>query len=189
MPYTEVQEFALANIVRVEVETEEAVPKQYRLTDVATDAEVTAYVSEGKKEELRVKNTIKAQNDMEDIVKGYDIKLISATMIAELLALVDGGTLRYTGEEPNQELAGYDAPVIGVPVKRTLFTLHVYTEEKDADGTTMSYVKFTYKHCKGKPVNYIQKDGSFFVPEFLAASRPKQGESPVSIDFLKELPA
>lgn len=189
MPYTEVQEFALANIVRVEVETEEAVPKQYRLTDVATEAEVTAYVSEGKEAELRVKNTIKAQNNMEDIVKGYGVKLVAATMIAELLALVDGGTLRYTGVEPAQELAGYDAPPIGAPVNRTLFTLHIYTEEKDADSATVSYVKFTYKHCKGKPVNYVQKDGEFFVPEFLAESRPKRGESPVSIDFLKELPA
>lgn len=189
MSYTEVQEFALANIVRVEIETEEATPKLYRLTDVATEAEVTAYVSEGKEEELRVKNTIKAQNNTEDIVKGYDTKLIAATMVPELLALVDGGTLRYTGEEPARELAGYDAPPIGAPVNRTLFTLSIYTEEKDADGSTTSYVKFTYKHCKGKPVNYVQKDGEFFVPEFLAKSRPKRGESPVSIDFLTELPA
>jgi len=88
MAYEKVKEFALANIVRVDIETEEETPKQYRLTDVATEAEITAFISEGQEQELRVKNTIKAQNNTEDIVKGYNIRLLSATMIAEILALV-----------------------------------------------------------------------------------------------------
>src|SRR5690554_2350067 len=99
MSYTEVKEFPLANIVRVEIETEEETPAQYRLTDVASEAEITAYVSEGEEKELRVKNVIKAQNKTEDIVMGYDIKLVSATMVPEILALVDGGALRYDGTE------------------------------------------------------------------------------------------
>ena len=187
--YENVEEFALANIVRVEVETEEEVPKQYRLTDVATEAEVIAFVSEGNESELRVKNTIKAQNKTENIVKGYDIKLLAASMVPQILALIDGGALRYTGTEPDLVLAGYDAPVVGVPVTRKPFTLKVYTEEKDTDGSTLSYVCFKYLHCKGTPVNYTNQDGQFFVPEMSAKSRPKSGESPVSIDFLATLPA
>ena len=97
MAYTDVKEFPLANIVRVEIETEDETQKQYRLTDVASEAEITAYVSEGEEKELRVKNTIKAQNKTEDIVMGYDIKLVSATMVPEILALVDGGALTYDG--------------------------------------------------------------------------------------------
>src|SRR5690554_1318930 len=100
MAFEIVKEFPLANIVRVEIETEETTPKQYRLTDVASEAEVTAFVSAGTENELRRKNTIKAQNKTEDIVKGYDVRLVSATMIAEILALIDGGTLRHTGTEP-----------------------------------------------------------------------------------------
>jgi hypothetical protein len=188
MAYTVPVELSLANIARVEIETEETTPKQYRLTDVASEAEVTAYVSEGEEKELRVKNVIKAQNKTEDIVMGYDIKLVSATMIAEILALVDGGTLRFDETEP-KKVVGYDAPAIGTPVERTPFTLNIYTEEKDADGSTVSYVKFKYLHCKGKPTNYSLKDGEFFVPELTAKSRPKKGEEPVSIDFLDELPA
>lgn len=175
-------EFPLANIARVEIVTEEEVPKEYRLTDVATDADVIAYVSQGEEKELRVKNVIKAQNNTEDIVMGYDIKLISATMIPEILALVDGGTW-----DPVEK--SYAAPPIGVPVKRKSFTMNIYTEEKDGDGSTISYVKFTYKNCKGKPVNYILKDGEFFVPEMNATSRPKIGQSPVNFIIIDELPA
>lgn len=188
MAYEIVKEYPLANIVRVEIETEEETPKKYRLTDVASEAEVTAYVSEGQEQELRVKNVIKAQNNTEDIVKGYDIRLVSATLIAEIVALIDGGTVRYDAEEPTKAI-GYDAPPIGTPVARKQFTMYIYTEEKDADGSTVSYVRFKYLHCKGTPINYSLQDGQFFAPELTSKSRPKLGEKPVSIDFLEELPA
>lgn len=183
MAYTSPQEFPLANIARVEIETEETTPKQYRLTDVASEAEIIAYVSEGEEKSIRVKNTIKAQNKTEDIVMGYDIKLISATMIPEILALIDGGTWDGT------TVKKYTAPPIGSPVTRTPFTMHIYTEEKDGDGSTKSYVKFSYKHCTGKPVNYTLQDGEFFVPELTAKSRPKKGETPVEFTIIDTLPA
>lgn len=182
-----IKEFAIANIARVEIVTEEEVPRSFRLTDVASEAEATAYLSEGEEKELRIKNTIKAQNNTEDIVMGYDIKLVSATMIAEILALVDGGKLTY--DEERDKVTAYDAPVIGEAVNRTRFTTNIYTEEKDADGSIISYVKFGYKNCKGKPVNYILQDGDFFVPELNIKSRGKIGESPVKLEFLEKLPA
>ena len=55
MAYETIKEFPLANIVRVEIETEEETPKMYRLTDVASEAEITAFISEGEEQELRVK--------------------------------------------------------------------------------------------------------------------------------------
>ena len=177
-----ITEFPLANIVRVEIETEETIPVSYRLTDIASEAEVTAFVSAGAELELRVKNTIKAQNKTEDIVKGYDIKLVAATMVPEIIALVDGGVWEPVSKK-------YTAPVVGTPVSRTPFTTHIYTEEKDVDGATKSYAKFSYKHCKGTPVNYSLSDGEFFAPEMILKSRPKMGESPVEFAILSELPA
>ena len=103
-------------------------------------------------------------------------------MIPEVLALIDGGIWDETSKK-------YSAPVVGEEVKRTPFTMHIYTEEKDADGSTKSYVKFSYKHCEGQPTNYSLQDGEFFVPELTAKSRPKMGESPVSFEILDELPA
>lgn len=177
-----IKEFALANIARVDITTEEDVPKTYTLTDVATEAEVIAYLSEGEEKELRVKNVIKAQNKTADIVMGYDINLIQATMIPEILALIDGGTY-------DEATKKYSAPPIGTAVERTRFKLSIYTEEKDGDGSTLNYVKFTYNNCEGSPVNYTLQDGEFFVPEMPAKSRPKMGQSPVEFEILTELPA
>lgn len=177
-----IRELPIANIARVEMVTEEDIPKTYVLTDVASEAEATAYLSEGEEQILRVKNTVKAQNKTEDIVMGYDIRLLSATMIPEILALVDGGTISGEGDK-------YDAAVIGDAVERISFTTNIYTEEKDGDGSTKSYVKFSYKNCKGQPVNYLINDGEFFAPELNIKSRGKLGDSPVSIEFIKELPA
>lgn len=181
----ETVELPIANIARVEIVTEEETPKTYSLIDVASEAEATAYLSEGEEDILRVKNTIKAQNNTEDIVMGYDIRLLSATMIGELLALVDGGEVT-TDEEG--AIIKYVAPVIGGTVTRQLFTTNIYTEVKDADGSTVSYVKFGYKNCKGTPVNYILRDGEFFAPELNIKSRGKLGQSPVELEFMKELP-
>lgn len=89
------QEFALANIVRVDVTTTTAT---HSLTDVATQAEAEGFVSEGAEDMLRVKNTIKALNRFEDILMGFNITLTTATMVPEILALIDGGTLRKAAE-------------------------------------------------------------------------------------------
>lgn len=175
-------EFALANIARVEIVTEEDIPRTFVLNDVASNADVTAYLSEGEEQILRVKNTIKAQNKTEDIVLGYDINLAAATFIPEILAIVDGG-------EWDPEAKKYTAPVVGQPVERVPFRTNIYTEEKDGDGSTISYVKFSYKNCTGKPVNYSLQDGEFYAPEFPIRSRSKLGESPVEVEILEELPA
>lgn len=182
-----IKEFPIANIARVEVITEEETPKTYVLDDVASEAEAVAYLSEGEEEELRIKNTIKAQNNTEDIVLGYDIMLLSATLVPEILALVDGGKLVYDETDTDKVIA-YDAPVIGKAVDRTPFTTNIYTEEKDGDGSTKSYIMFSYRNCKGEPVNYELEEGEFFVPELNIKSRSKLGQSPVGLRFLEELP-
>lgn len=176
----DVTEFALANIVKVEIVTEESSPKTFTLIDMASEAEIDAFVSEGKEDILRVKNTIKAMNKLEDIVMGYDVKLTSVTAQPDVLALVDGGSW-------NEGTKKYTAPAIGVPVERTPFTLKVYTEDKDISGATKGYIVFVFLHCKGKPVNYSIKDGEFFSEELLARSRPSYGESPVTFEYQDEI--
>lgn len=177
-----VQEFALANIARVDIVTEEETPKVYTLIDMANEASIEAYVSEGEEQELRVKNVIKAMNKTEDIVMGYDITLTSVTMQPEVLALVDGGTW----DETNKK---YTAPPIGTVVNRKPFSLKIYTEDKDVNGDTKGYICFTFLHAKGSPVNYTIQDGAFFSEELTAKSRPKMGESPVEFEYMEELPA
>ena len=170
-----------------EIVTEETTPETYRFT-TASEATCDVTVSEGLDSELRTKNTIHAQNQTEDIVKGYSITLKDSLFLPEVFALIDGGTLTYAGEE-GEKLAEYTGPVMGQAVSRKPFTLNLYTEEKDTNGDTLSYFKWPFKHCKGSPVKPSFKDGEFFTPEYTMESRPKNGESALSIIQLKSLPA
>lgn len=68
---------------------------------------------------------------------------------------------------------GYTGPKMGEVVNRTPFTVNIYTEEKDGDGETTGYLKFTCKHCKGTPADIEIKDGDFFAPEYKLKSRPE----------------
>lgn len=176
-----IEEQAIANIARVDITTEEDIPATYTLTEVATEATVEAAISEGIDEELRIKNTIKAQNKTLDLVKGYDITLTSATMIPEILALVDGGVW-------DEEEKEYKGPAIGEAFTRTKFKIDIFAEQKGADGDTIGYVQFTYANCEGSPLSFTQTEGEFYSPELNITSRPKLGASPSSFKILEELP-
>lgn len=176
----------LANIVRVEIATIEAIPRKFRW-ETSSKASIKPFVSEGSEEILRVKNSILATNRYEDIVVGYDLEFEDNAFVPEVFALIDGGTLIYNELDPNK-LERYDAPVVGLPVNRKLFNLSIYTEEKDIDGMAKSYAKLQLNNCKGKPAEFELEDGKFMVPKFSVASRPKAGESPTSLDFLDVLP-
>ena len=173
--------YTIANIARVDIVTEEATPKTYTLEEVASQAEASAFVSEGQSEELRVKNTIHAQIVTEDITKGYQIKLNNVRAVLEVLALVDGGNWDDTAKK-------YTGPVAGEVTERIPFTLKIYTEDLDYNGDVLNYIMFEYKHCKGKPVNFIQNDGEFATQELNLVARPKKGEPVTSFDVLPELP-
>lgn len=176
---------SLANIVRVEIETQEDVPKKYSW-ETASKAGIQPYISEGEEEFLRVKNTILATNRFEDIVIGYDIEFEDNTFVPEVFALIDGGTLEYDDLNTDKVIA-YNAPRVGKVVNRTVFNLSIITEEKDIDGLARSYAKLVLNNCIGKPAEFELEDGQFMVPQFTVASRPRSGESPVSIEFLDSL--
>lgn len=176
-----VKTFALANIARVDIIEEKDNGKTYSLIEVASKAEASAYVSAGSNEELRVKNTIHAQNITEDITKGYEISLGFVKSVLEVLALVDGGTW-------DSETKEYKGPVAGQVTEREPFTLNIYTEQKDSDGGTKGYVSFTFKHCKGTPVDFIINDGAFMAQEMKLKASPKFGENVVEFKELEALP-
>jgi len=181
-----IQGMALVNIVKAQIVTEEETPVTFEF-ETANDASVDPEVDEGEEQILRVKNKIIATNKTEDIAYGYELVLTDNTLIPEVLAIVDGGSLRFDEVETEQVL-GYDGPVSGLTVSRTLFTLNLFTEEKDADGDTLQYAKLSFMHCKGKPVSWALKDGEFFVPEFTITARPKTGEKAITVDFMDTLP-
>lgn len=174
---TQLDGMPIANIVLAEV-IDEVTGIRYAF-DTAENAEAKADLSQGKEEILRVKNRIIAMNRTEDICIGYNTKLKNNTFTTEVMCIVDGGTMTSTG---------YEGTEVGKTVDRHPYTLNVYSEEKDYDSSTISYVKFTFKHCKGKPVDFKFEDGKFLVPEFESHSRPKKGEKPVYVEYVKSLP-
>lgn len=187
MAVTEMSPKALVNVVRVEVVTEETTPKTYRM-DTSDKASAKPKISAGKEEILRVKNQILGLDRTEDIVVGYDLELESAVMMPEVFALIDGGTLTYDAIETTK-VTKYEAPTQGVAVSRTAFTLNIFTEEKDTDGSVLGYAQFAFKHCKGKPVDYQFEDGKFTASKLEMESRAAKNEKPVTVNFLDSLPA
>lgn len=145
--------------------------------ETSDEIDIEPIKSEGKREILRVKNTIYGINQTEDILIGYKLKLKDNLFNMDTMCLIDGGTKLDTG---------YQGPVAGKTVDRHPFTIEIITEEKDYS-RTCGYAKFTYKHCKGKPAKYKIKDSAFMVPEYEAESIPFKGEKPVAIEFLTNL--
>ena len=85
------EERVLANIVRAEITEEESGNKYVFVT--SSEASIKPFVSEGTEKIHRVKNTILGSLRYEDILLGYEIKLVNNTFCPELLALIDGGNV------------------------------------------------------------------------------------------------
>lgn len=174
----------IVNIVRAEVTTVEDEPRVLSF-DTVTAAEPEPVISEGEESELRVRNTILAQDCLEDILKGYDITLKDCVLSADLMTLIDGGSQNQAGDEA---FAGYRSPVAGVTSNRTRFTLRLYTEEKDYSGQAVGYFRFSYPNCVGTPAKFEFENGTFTTPEYVVRSRPSAGSHALTIDALDTLP-
>ena len=177
----------LINIVRNEIITDETTPKTLTF-DSASEASYSPTLSEGDEQVLRSKNKLYAINRTEDIQYGSDIELTDAKFIPEVLAVVDGGELVMDTEDPTK-VVGYNAPVTGQAVNRTKFTYNIYTEEKDIDGNTLAYYKFSFPNSKGSPAEFDFKDGDWLAPKYTIHSRAASGQPPYTVEVLDELPA
>ncbi|CDI49180.1 Ig-like domain-containing protein [Clostridium tetani] len=167
----------LVNVIKVNFIDE--VTNIKHTIETSDEIDIEPIKSDGKRDILRVKNTIYGINETEDIVIGYKLKLKDNLFNMKTMSLIHGGSIegnKYCGAEA------------GKVAERHPFTMEIFTEEKDYSRTT-GYAKFTYKHCKGKPAKYKVKDGEFLVPEYEAESIPFRGEKPVEIEFLDTLPS
>lgn len=189
MAMKELKPIPIANIVRVEIENyaqSSGTPtKQYRIK-TADEISCKPFVSEGKEDILRSFNTILAQNKLEDIVLGYELTLKEVAMSPEVFALIDGGTVAYKSGTIFQS---YDGPAVGTETKREPFKLVVYTEQKDANGENIGYVKFTFDYAKGKPAEFSFKNGEWVTPSYNLKTSAKIGEKPIKIEAIDQLPA
>ena len=182
MSVKNIQERVLANIVRAEIVEEDG--NNTYVFETSSEASIKPFVSEGTEKIHRVKNTILATLRYEDILLGYEIKLVNNTFCPELLSLVDGGNMELDDEG---NFVSYNSPVVGSATERKNLTLNLYTEEIDCNGDTLEDIKGNFNHAKGKPVEYSFKGGEFFVPELTLRSRASKGESCVAIEVTDSL--
>lgn len=180
-----IMEIPVANVARVDLTTEDEAAKTFSVK-TASEMTIDAAVSEGEETELRKGNRLLALLKTDDLPKGYDLKFKDLVVTPPVFALIDGGTATF--DEGGDKFQKYVGPKVGEVVTRTPFTTDIYTEEKDADGETVGYLKITCKHCKGSPASFSAKDGEFFSPEYTVTSRPKRGEAPMEIAYLDALP-
>ena len=176
-------QMAIANVVRVDLITEEATPRVMHATTME-DVNPEPKISAGSNQILRTKNTIHAQNNTEDLVYGHTLKMKDLLFQAEMFALCDGGELTKHADGT----FSYVGPKTGEVIARTRFTADIWTEEKDADNDTVCFLRLRYPNAKGKPVKFSMKDNAFFAPEYEADSAAKLGKSPCEIDSFMQLP-
>lgn len=176
----------IANIVRVEIETYDTEPKQYRIK-TADEINCKPFVSEGKEDILRSFNTIIAQNKLEDLILGYELNMKEVAMSPEVFALIDGGTVSF--DTDGTTFKSYEGAAVGQETVRKRFKLHVYCEQKDANGENISYMKFTFEYAKGKPAEFAFKNGEWVTPQYSIKTSAKIGEKPVKVEAIATLPA
>ena len=177
------QSSAIVNVARIEIITDEAVPRVLTFDSVSS-AGLEPFVSKGEETELRIKNRILAQDLLEDIVKGYNITLKDCALSKELLALIDGGS---AATASNNAFDGYDAPSAGQVSARTRFTMCIYSEEKDYSGETESVFRFVFPNCVGTPCSMSFENGVFAAPEYTVRSRSSEGYA-MKIQQLDRMP-
>jgi len=174
----------IVNIVRAELITEETEPRVLHFETVSS-ASPEPFISEGEESELRIRNTIVAQERLEDIIKGYNITLKDCVLSRELLEVVDGGN---AAETAGSGFAGYSSPVAGKESARVRFSLHLYAAEKDYAGDAVSFFRFSFPHCVGSPAKFSLENGTFATPEYTVRSRPGAGECAMRVEVLDRLP-
>lgn len=158
--------------------------------DTAETAELEAVTSEGTEDIKRNDTRILAIVRTPDLLYGYNLTFKDNTFDPEIMALVEGGTLRKTGAAGSQTIEGYDSPMLSTGAANMKpFRLTLYVPNYLGD-SIVNYVKITLNNCSGTaPSMNLGKE--FFAPEFNVKAREATKASlPIkSMDYVAKLPA
>lgn len=141
-------------------------------------------VSEGSEEIKRVDDEILAVVNTEDIGYGYNLTLVDNVFNLDILALFEGGTVKYKSGNTG-EITGYDDPMMSGGAKTSPFKLELYIASYE--GTDIeSYMKVTFPYCTGK-AEKLEFKKEFSSPEFSIKAREatKLKKPARSIEFVE----
>lgn len=151
----------------------------------ATEIEVTPVESKGDEKVHRDDETILAIARTPDLLYGYNLKLKDNSFNPLAASLIEGCSLRYSG----QNIVGYDAPMLAAGDTKKLFKMDVYVANYEGD-SIKNYIKLTFNKCKGKASKATFKK-DFYAPELEIEAREntKAGKTSKSVDYVDTLPA
>lgn len=144
-----------------------------------------------------VKGVLIAQKPATTVITGNAITLTDNVFNAELVKILQGGTILYWTDDTHATtqatdagygVAKYTPPVVGSADKGEIFELCLYSAIYNAAGIITGYEKCTYPNCQGQPVAFSSEDNVFRAPSYTVNSAPDNGEASYDIDFVDELP-
>ena len=165
--------------------------------DTANKVEVTPSTETTDAVKNIVKGKLIAQKPAIVTLTGNAITLTDNVFNAELVKILQGGTIKYwTSAEKNATqdtdagfgVAKYTPPVVGSDDKGELFELCTYSAIYNAAGVITGYEKCTYPNCQGQPIALSSEDNVFRAPQYTINSAPDSGEAPYDIDYIQQLP-
>lgn len=180
------QEFATIDVNLVTMQTYEADAPEL-IFDTANQVQVTLGTETTDSVKLIVKGKLIAQKPEETTVTGNTIVLTDNVMDFERIKILQGGTVKYDTLDPTK-VVGYSMPAAGSSDKGQRFILRTYSAIYDEGGVILGYERTTYPNCTGTPTAFNTTDGTFRAPEYTINSRPQNGDIPVDIDIVAELP-
>ena len=149
---------------------------------------------------LVVKGRLVAQKPETVTITGHTLVLTDNVFIPEVVKLLQGGTIKYWGEEAHETkvdadagfgVASYAPPVAGSSEKGKICEIRAYSAIYNAAGIVTGYERITYPNCTGTPIALQSEDGVFRASEYTIYSAPDTGEAPYTIDYIgpTELPS
>lgn len=156
------------------------------ILNTANKIEVTLGTETTDAVQLIVKKRLISQKPQEVTVTGNTIVLTDNVFNAELVKILQGGTIKYA--EDGTTYAGYTPPVAGSDEKGEVFELKAYSSIYGANAVLTGYECITYPNCQGVPIALSSEDGVFRVAEYTITSAPSEGEPAYDIDIVQEIP-
>lgn len=150
----------------------------------AQKAELEPVLSEGDEDVLRSFEQILAIVQTDDLIYGYDVKLIDNTFSADVAGLVAG--YKVSGESETEK---YATPMLKEGFTGKSFKLDIYVANYSG-ADIVNYAKITLNKCVGKFPSISIGDG-FYAPEFeIKARENTKANLPIKeITFVDEVPA
>lgn len=143
----------------------EATPIKFK---TAEEVGMEKVVSEGAEEIKRVDDEILAVVNTMDIGYGYNLTLVDNVFNLDMLALFEGGTVKYKSGSSG-DVTGYDDPMMSGGATLSPFKLELYIPSY-AGTEIESYMKITFPYCTGK-AEKLEFKKEFSSPEFSIKAR------------------